>query len=64
MTTHNIIKNSNVWYDVWYTAQGVDGWFWWDIWYEYGMWQLASIFGRKYGEYQTLQEALREIGYE
>ena len=60
MTTHYLIKNS----DVWYTAQGIGDWFWWDIWLDYGMWQLASIFGKKYGEYYTLQEALIEIEYE
>ena len=58
---HNmsIVKNS----DEWYTAQGIGTWFWWDIWFEYEIWQVATIFGSKMGEYSTLQEALKKIGY-
>ena len=28
-----------------------------------GMWQLATIYGTKRGEYSTLRETLREFGY-
>lgn len=59
LITHTLVKRT----DEWWEAQGRNGYFWWDIIFEYGKWQLWSVGGKHYGEFNTFGHALGEIGY-
>ena len=43
---------------------GNGNYFSWILEYEFGEWELATIYGRRQGTFKTIGEALRSIGYE
>ena len=57
--THElIIEEKNV-----VTVLGNGNYFSWLLEYEFGEWELSTIYGRRQGTFKTIGQALRKVGY-
>ncbi len=45
-------------------AEGIGNYFSWYLEYEYGEWELSTVYGRRQGTFKTIGQALRSIDYE
>lgn len=42
---------------------GIGNYFSWILEFEFGEWELSTIYGRRQGTFKTIGEALRKVGY-